>query len=706
MREPRYPVTQVQEGIAGLELLAPGTAAATTAELIHSPVPLAAELVDRALQQCLAEQPLLRVRLVDCEARPYLETFPQACTEVREITVTSMSEAEEEIAAARREPLDPRTGKMTRALLLHTPEGDKLLHLAHHLVLDGMGAGIYLRRFAAVYSALAAGSALSQPAATIGVEEMARADGEMRRSARHRETVQRWQQWREELPELGDTPERTAAVSAPARVSTPIPHSITVSLPELAARTEVTVPDLIVAVLAGLEPADPDTAAVTVGVAAAGRLGPGRVAWAAVPSTAVTVLPTRVPDGAATLQHACAEVATWRRRAADGGGITQEQLLAWDRAEGCCRMPAVQLNVLPFDAAVTLLGQRAPVRNICAGPTPQWTLTVRGSWGGRGEVQLELDYNPTSVSASEAEALLQRAIERLQAATGLDPHTAMAALPRCTEAEARWLRDREGNPHKVHPKTLYEAFAQGAAVAAARTVLSGQSMLPPQQGSTAVEGEGGAGAAPELALSGAEVWHHSLALAAGLAARGIGKGDVVAVSLPRSPQQVLLAHALLHIGAVYLPVHPELPAARCDDMCAQAESALFVDAPLYATLEQEARHGVHPPLKDSHPPELDEPAYILFTSGSTGRPKGVVVTHRAIDNRLQWMQHQCALQAGERVLYKTPCSFDVHIWELYWPLQVGGHLVVAPDGAERDPRQLAELMAARDIAVVHFVPNA
>ena len=81
------------------------------------------------------------------------------------------------------------------------------------------------------------------------------------------------------------------------------------------------------------------------------------------------------------------------------------------------------------------------------------------------------------------------------------------------------------------------------------------------------------------------------------------------------------------------------------------------------------------------------------------------MTHRAIDNRLQWMQHQCALQAGERVLYKTPCSFDVHIWELYWPLQVGGHLVVAPDGAERDPRQLAELMAARDIAVVHFVPG-
>ncbi|MEL7158428.1 MAG: amino acid adenylation domain-containing protein, partial [Actinomycetota bacterium] len=103
--------------------------------------------------------------------------------------------------------------------------------------------------------------------------------------------------------------------------------------------------------------------------------------------------------------------------------------------------------------------------------------------------------------------------------------------------------------------------------------------------------------------------------------------------------------------------------------------------------------------------EPDAPAYVLYTSGSTGTPKGVVNTHRGIANRLQWMQEHLQLTAADAVLQKTPFSFDVSVWELFWPLQVGARLVLARPGGHRDPAYLRQLVAERGITALHFVPS-
>ncbi|WP_156316464.1 AMP-binding protein, partial [Leucobacter japonicus] len=129
---------------------------------------------------------------------------------------------------------------------------------------------------------------------------------------------------------------------------------------------------------------------------------------------------------------------------------------------------------------------------------------------------------------------------------------------------------------------------------------------------------------------------------------------------------------------VYLPVDPELPGSRIEMMIEDASAVTVVD-------ETESLRAAGSWLGDP-PDDVDAPAYLIFTSGSTGRPKGVLVSHRAIDNRLAWMQHRFALALGERVLHKTPISFDVSIWELFWPLQVGGTVVIAAPGEHRDPR--------------------
>jgi amino acid adenylation domain-containing protein len=102
---------------------------------------------------------------------------------------------------------------------------------------------------------------------------------------------------------------------------------------------------------------------------------------------------------------------------------------------------------------------------------------------------------------------------------------------------------------------------------------------------------------------------------------------------------------------------------------------------------------------------LDCLAYVMYTSGSTGRPKGVQISHRAIVNRLHWMQGAFPIGPGDRVLHKTPFGFDVSVWELCWPLTVGAAVVVAEPGAQRDPARLVEIMAAGRVGTVHFVPS-
>src|SRR5262249_13908757 len=98
-------------------------------------------------------------------------------------------------------------------------------------------------------------------------------------------------------------------------------------------------------------------------------------------------------------------------------------------------------------------------------------------------------------------------------------------------------------------------------------------------------------------------------------------------------------------------------------------------------------------------------AYIIYTSGSTGTPKGCMNTHQGIVNRILWMQETYQLSPADGVLQKTPYSFDVSVWEFFWPLLTGARLVIAKPGGHRDPDYLARLIAEERITVLHFVPS-
>ena len=207
------------------------------------------------------------------------------------------------------------------------------------------------------------------------------------------------------------------------------------------------------------------------------------------------------------------------------------------------------------------------------------------------------------------------------------------------------------------------------------------------------------------------------ALAGRLAARGIGPDRVVALCFERSVELVVGMLATLRAGAAFLPLDPDEPAERLAMMVRDAEVAAVLASPATAAVAEAIDAGVitvaasalEEPAAGTAPlPAAVHPraaAYVIYTSGSTGRPKGCVNEHRALSNRLQWMQSAYPIGPGDRVLQKTPCTFDVCVWEFLWPLLTGASLVLAEPGGHRDPAYVRDVIRRHAITVVHFVPS-
>jgi amino acid adenylation domain-containing protein len=207
-------------------------------------------------------------------------------------------------------------------------------------------------------------------------------------------------------------------------------------------------------------------------------------------------------------------------------------------------------------------------------------------------------------------------------------------------------------------------------------------------------------------------------LASRLAAAGVGPRHVIGVCMERSPELLVALYGVLLAGAAYLPLDPAEPVERVRYMLDDANVALTLRQQHLGThaalagrrslaLERDGstRDVEFSAQRSPTPAAPSDLAYVIYTSGSTGRPKGVMIEHRAIRNRLLWMQERYALTSRDRVLHKTPIGFDVSVWELFWPLACGARLVLAAPGEHRVASELAERIARSKITTVHFVPS-
>ncbi|MGK8716108.1 non-ribosomal peptide synthase/polyketide synthase [Pseudomonas aeruginosa] len=227
--------------------------------------------------------------------------------------------------------------------------------------------------------------------------------------------------------------------------------------------------------------------------------------------------------------------------------------------------------------------------------------------------------------------------------------------------------------------------------------------------------------APALAfgeerLDYAELNRRANRLAHALIERGVGADRLVGVAMERSIEMVVALMAILKAGGAYVPVDPEYPEERQAYMLEDSGVELLLSQshlklPLAQGVQRidldQADAWLENHAENNPGIELngENLAYVIYTSGSTGKPKGAGNRHSALSNRLCWMQQAYGLGVGDTVLQKTPFSFDVSVWEFFWPLMSGARLVVAAPGDHRDPAKLVALINREGVDTLHFVPS-
>lgn len=198
-----------------------------------------------------------------------------------------------------------------------------------------------------------------------------------------------------------------------------------------------------------------------------------------------------------------------------------------------------------------------------------------------------------------------------------------------------------------------------------------------------------------------------------LRTEGVGPDDRVAVMMERGPQLLVALLGTLKAGGAYVPVDRGYPAERVRFLLEDSRAKVVIvdeDAPaIDAAGSAKVRH-VQDLLSGSGAPleplaTSRDLAYVIYTSGSTGRPKGVMVEHHSVVNRLAWMQRCYPLGEGDVLLQKTPVSFDVSVWELFWWTIEGASVALLSPGGQQDPREILRTIREQQVSIVHFVPS-
>lgn len=198
---------------------------------------------------------------------------------------------------------------------------------------------------------------------------------------------------------------------------------------------------------------------------------------------------------------------------------------------------------------------------------------------------------------------------------------------------------------------------------------------------------------------------------------GTKKEDLIALFMDRSFEMVISLLGILKTGAAYVPIDPDYPKERAIYILKDTGAKFLLTTngmkekvtDFNSNIIYLDNYWQKISLESKENPKIDineeNIAYVIYTSGSTGRPKGVMNTHKGICNRIFWMQDAFNLTERDRVLQKTPYTFDVSVWEFFWPLSVGSTMVISEPGGHRDTSYLIKVIINEEITTIHFVPS-
>ncbi|MEU1472661.1 amino acid adenylation domain-containing protein [Streptomyces sp. NPDC005761] len=690
------PLTAAQSGMWYAQSLDPLSPAQNTAECLEIDGPLDPEVFAAALRRVTAEADALRVRIEDGPQGPRQIVAGSVGLPLTVHDLADVADAERQAQAWMRadleEPCDLAAGPLFRHALFRVgPERWLWYQRIHHLVMDGFGYALLVRRTAEVYSALVRGQDPGpRTFGTLG--DLVTQDAGYRSSEAFAADRAHWSEAFADRPEAPRLAGRGALPSRGfLRRTAHLGPQATDGVRELATRLRATWPELLIAAQALYTARATARSEVVLGLPMMGRVGSVALR---VPGMVMNVLPLRLTVApGASFAELVRQVVLGVRAVRRHQRYRYEDIRRDLRLLGENRgLVGPLVNVMPFDYDVDFAGAPARARNLSAGPVDDLTVNIYDRADGRG-LRIDHDGNPALYDGDALAAHQERFLHLVELLTSADPHAPLAGVGIATSAEHELVVEQfNRTSRRLPPTTLIGPIEAQAARTPDATALVFR----------------------DVSLTYAELNTRANRLARHLRTLGAGPGAVVAVAVPRSVELIVSLLAVLKAGAAYLPLDPEYPAERLTYMLRDAAPVCVVTdragrLPDDAATAQVVLDGLdvsgYPWCDPSRPLTPAHPAYVIYTSGSTGRPKGVVVSHGAIDNRLRWMQDTYRLSADDRVLQKTPSSFDVSVWEFFWPLREGAALVVAEPGGHRDPAHLARLIDERAVTTCHFVPS-
>lgn len=217
--------------------------------------------------------------------------------------------------------------------------------------------------------------------------------------------------------------------------------------------------------------------------------------------------------------------------------------------------------------------------------------------------------------------------------------------------------------------------------------------------------------AKDACVSFVDLDRRSNIVAANLQHLDVDHGAIIGICLPSSYAAIAAAVGVLKAGGAFLFLDPDSPVERRKYILSDCRAAAMivpkgqtpveVECPVVEFNDTTAQVASFQRANRS----ANDPAYVVYTSGSTGQPKGVVIPHRAVVNHMQWMLEAFPIDATDRVLLRTPLTFDASLWELWLPLLGGARLVVAPPGGHFDPSSIVETIIQEEITILQVVPS-
>jgi amino acid adenylation domain-containing protein/non-ribosomal peptide synthase protein (TIGR01720 family) len=716
-----YPLTPMQQGMLFHTLLSPGSGVYFEQLVCRLRAPFDAAAFEQAWQRVLERHSILRTAFVwEGLERPLQVVHQRPQLPIEQHDWRGLTEAEQHarfgafLSEDRERGFALGRAPLVRLTLIRlTDESYRFVCASHHLLLDGWSLSLVLRELCSHYAALSRGEALKLGPARpyrdyiewLGRQDLAAAE----------------RFWRKALAgftaptSLGIERGQPAGEPGHAEHETILSPALTAALQAFAQSHQLTLNTVMQGIWAILLSRYSGQEDVLFGATVSGR--PAELAGAdAMVGLFINTLPVRMRTPAG------APLVPWLRELQARNVELRQyehsplvQIQGWSEvARGTAALFNSILVFENYPVYASLLEQSGPlaIGDVRVIERTNYPITVIVKPGRTSSVAISYDQQHFDLPAIER---LAGHLKQLLESAVADPsgEVRIGELGMLSGEEREQLLRWNETAKRYPGGTVVEFFEQQAAT---------------RPDAVAVVFE-------EEELGYGELNARANQLARRLREFGVGPDVLVGLCLERSLELVVAVLGVLKAGGAYLPLEPEYPAQRLAYMLGDAKPRVLLtqerlmgvlpgvlpqaagDEPPRATRsgETDARvwcldrdwaevegYGTEDLPHLTHPENL---AYCIYTSGSTGKPKGAVNTHAGLHNRLQWMQDAYRLTEADRVLQKTPFSFDVSVWEFLWPLASGAALVVARPGAHRDPAALREVINARGVTTLHFVPS-